>query len=101
MGRGLVILAVAFGIACNATSDCPDGLERCGDECVDVASDFRNCGACASPCGGSRTCSSGRCSGSGGGLSCPPEAPACTDEHGMGGGCCGGICYGTPDMVQC
>src|SRR5262249_34048109 len=33
----------------------------CNDECVDLAADDANCGACGSPCGPGRYCQSGRC----------------------------------------
>ena len=47
---------VATGTPCPG-GGCPDGLQRCGDTCLDLENDLLNCGGC--------------------GHQCPPEAYAC------------------------
>jgi len=61
----LQMLAPILLVACSgpATSPgpCPTGRTRCGDACVDTASDAPNCGACGHDCLGG-ACTSGACS---------------------------------------
>ncbi|MBX3188913.1 MAG: hypothetical protein KF819_17975 [Labilithrix sp.] len=59
---------------------CPTGTTRCGDSCVDLSNDVRNCGGCNYRCPGP----SGRLSGGG---------PTCVDGE------CGYVCY--PGYADC
>jgi hypothetical protein len=54
------------------SEDCENGLTRCADECVDLSSDWANCGACGLPCyeGG---CFDGSCTYA----DCPPSFVDC------------------------
>lgn len=38
-----------------------DACTPCGTECVNVATDSRNCGSCGNACGPSSTCAAGKC----------------------------------------
>lgn len=42
---------------------CGEGFSRCGDECVNLQRDFRNCGACGNLCR-SFICFKGECESS-------------------------------------
>ncbi|MBK6533684.1 MAG: hypothetical protein IPF99_30085 [Deltaproteobacteria bacterium] len=46
-------------------AECPAGQQRCGETCLDTATDARHCGACGTVCpsiaGGSATCAAGAC----------------------------------------
>lgn len=54
----------------------PSGCEEtlCGDDCVDVTSDRRHCGACFDRCGSNESCVNGRCVG---GQVCQPPSANC------------------------
>lgn len=58
--------------------ECIGGLRVCGNACVNVLTDPRNCGGCAGtpghePCGPEETCSGGRCRP----LTCRPDHAPC------------------------
>ena len=71
--RKLRALAWLFALGCGARTpfEYPDGFDaqtrclpsqtRCGLACVDLTSDFGNCGACGHTCGGATVCSLGMC----------------------------------------
>jgi len=40
---------------------CPEGMVRCGDECVDTGSDPNHCGDCGVVCPPNRTCAESEC----------------------------------------
>lgn len=40
---------------------CPNGLARCGSECVNLATDKRYCGSCRTRCKEGEICRDGRC----------------------------------------
>ena len=45
-----------------ATASCPTGQKNCGAGCINIQSDFQNCGDCGSMCSpGFGTCCSGQC----------------------------------------
>ena len=47
-----------------ADMGCPSGTTKCGDKCVDVASDYDNCGQCGNSCFGKTSgaqCIAGQC----------------------------------------
>lgn len=71
---------------------CRDGLEQCGDECVDVGANFDHCGECGSGCGPDELCFDGEC-----GDACPDDV--CEDEicvdlasDPLNCGVCGNVC---------
>jgi hypothetical protein len=86
---------------------CPAGQERCGDACVDTATDRANCGACGVVCPAGETCGGGSCrcgnggscrcgnGGScGGGLTCCAGGCAALDNDPRNCGACGNVCPG-------
>ncbi|MFO0609183.1 MAG: MXAN_6577-like cysteine-rich protein [Polyangiales bacterium] len=65
---------------------CGEGLTRCGETCVDTATDGAHCGACGAPCAEGERCEAGACASV-----CPPGQ---TD--------CGGLCRDlSTDRVSC
>jgi len=40
---------------------CPEGMERCGEECFDLDTDPAHCGSCDIVCSSDRTCVDGEC----------------------------------------
>lgn len=93
-----VFMALGCTQAPATTETCLGGSVNCAGVCVELQSDNRNCGACATVCDATHTCISGNCS--------PLSAPACpagqvscagacvdpqTDEtHCGASGACGG-----------
>jgi len=79
-------------------SDCPLGLRKCGDACVDVRADGENCGACDKACGGADgrelSCIDGVCDCPLGLASCGGDQPYCADRRGDPENCgkCGNSC---------
>src|SRR4051812_15801623 len=55
-----------------AVAGCLPGKVLCGDECVSLASDALNCGACARTCPANQLCSGGTCTSS-----CPQGLATC------------------------
>lgn len=47
--------------ACVTGPPCPEGRRRCGEECVDTASDARHCGACDATCPSGALCVGSEC----------------------------------------
>lgn len=74
---GLLLLCGLAFVACSS-SDCPTGQVRCGDACVDTASDAFHCGSCGHACPAPRdglaACTEGICGGA-----CPGGQPLCED----------------------
>src|SRR5262249_42041806 len=60
---GIALIAVAGCGNDNALLNCPTGLYACGNQCVDLASDFNNCGECNHTCIGGTVCIQGQCTG--------------------------------------
>ncbi len=90
---GAALLALA-GLGCGGDDlVCGPGQVVCGDLCVDLTADNRNCGACATACAGGEVCSMGTCA-----TSCPPGQTvcvgACFDLSASGDHCgqCGAAC---------
>ncbi|KAK3312129.1 hypothetical protein B0H66DRAFT_538424 [Apodospora peruviana] len=73
---------------------CPTGLTKCGkDDCVDLLTDWENCGSCYDECEGAVDCNDGAC--------CPESDPdscggVCTnwDSDPENCGSCGNACEG-------
>ena len=40
---------------------CPEGMERCGEECFDLTTDPAHCGSCTNACSSDRACVGGSC----------------------------------------
>jgi len=57
------------------TKLCGPGTAQCGDRCVDVSLDPKNCGLCGKACATGEVCSSGAC-----GLSCTGGTTKCGDR---------------------
>ena len=62
----LALAASACGKDAVVGGSCRQGLTECGLQCVDIAQDRANCGACGHACAPGQACSAGAC-GSGGG----------------------------------
>ncbi|HKP56417.1 MAG TPA: hypothetical protein VJV78_06850, partial [Polyangiales bacterium] len=63
---------------------CPPGTTKCGDRCVDLSTDYDNCGSCKKSCFGGLTgasCIAGACACKGSETQCNSfdGAPRCTD----------------------
>jgi hypothetical protein len=62
--RALILVAwVLAAVGCESAivgAKCADGFSRCGDECVNLKRDFRNCGECGNLCR-SFICLKGEC----------------------------------------
>jgi hypothetical protein len=109
----------AGGTGAGSATACAAGLTRCGDTCVDLASDLNNCGACGSACESGLVavaCRNGLCERA----SCPAGQEFCgavdgcrdlttdPDHCGACGNACGdafcvsGVCEATqPQPVTC
>jgi hypothetical protein len=72
----LLLLAAALLPGCLSSSElqCVSGTLKCGDTCVETATDSKNCGACGAACSGGNVCVASACV-------CP-----------VGQGICGGQC---------
>jgi hypothetical protein len=66
---------------------CRGGTVKCGNACVNTATDRQNCGACGKRCGGGETCVKGACTRS----NPNPDPDPCPD----GQQSCGGQCVDT------
>jgi len=73
------------GGSAGCASSCPLGLVCCGDQCVKLANDPRNCGGCGMVCSGPTSLCDGEC-----------KVPACEQDAAACGGnlCCGSECCG-------
>jgi glucosylceramidase len=91
------------------SSSCAAGQEPCGTECVNLATDSNNCGACGIPCNGGRTCQSSQCRCPAGLLECSGSCVAsdaahcgsCTNVCSAGQVCSGGACTSTCAGTTC
>jgi hypothetical protein len=90
---GLTPVCGTTGGTYGCTSGCAAGQTRCGNLCVDTATDGDNCGACSQACGDGETCQASHCACPAGetlcGSACTPTA---TDDANCGS--CGHACGG-------
>ncbi len=70
------VLSTVFS-ACpeHSSTSCPLGYSECGDKCVDLDTDAKNCGACKKACDTSEVCVTSSCE-----LNCPPGLEKCDDS---------------------
>jgi hypothetical protein len=66
---------------------CPKFRQCCNGQCVNVANDPYNCGACGTRCGGTTSFCNGTC-----------QAPPCTNVTCGRGACCGAVCCGAGQL---
>jgi adhesin/invasin len=66
----LAVLLAACGGGEGGTPACPSGQARCGDACVDLATDAGHCGACPTACAATQVCADGACGCAGSLSSC-------------------------------
>jgi hypothetical protein len=59
--RAAVSFAAALAAACTSPQPCPNPLEECDGQCVDIQSDRRHCGACGRTCRASEVCAGAAC----------------------------------------
>ncbi|UJR84356.1 MXAN_6577-like cysteine-rich protein [Sandaracinus amylolyticus] len=84
------------GGALDGSASCTGGATSCGGQCVDLASDFSNCGACGNACNADEVCSGSRCLTGG----CPSGTTSCggscvdTERSATHCGECGNTCVG-------
>jgi hypothetical protein len=79
---------------------CPTGTTKCGEKCVDVQTDYDNCGSCNNSCFGAlrgAQCIAGQCACSASATKCMSmfdKSPACTDVNFDEANCgaCGTLC---------
>jgi hypothetical protein len=104
--RSLLCLVVAIGaVACVGAPPVP--CSTCGNKCVDLQTDSKNCGTCGKICEGGTTCSAGACVPTCNntqkvcGTSCvdiqndPNNCGDCAHRCDPGNLCVTGICQGT------
>jgi hypothetical protein len=65
-----VSISVLINCEPNPAFMCASGQARCGEACVSIDSDTKNCGSCGHVCGADETCHDGLCSGG----TCPAQA---------------------------
>ncbi len=96
---GLVAMSLASCVVPDApvlqVANCATGRTACNGECVDLATDSSNCGACGRVCGADQACRSGECDSS-----CPADHEMCGDlcvdlaSNSSHCGACGQSCSG-------
>ncbi|MHB1845412.1 MAG: MXAN_6577-like cysteine-rich protein [Deltaproteobacteria bacterium] len=117
MRRAPILLAL--GAALFATLGCPpkpgavcqSPAKSCGSECVNTATDPRNCGACGAACPSGQSCASGACVCGGGATACgtlcasltadPTNCGGCGNACLTGAYCDGGSCACEGSRVLC
>jgi hypothetical protein len=100
----LLLLAGALLPGCLSSSElqCATGTVRCGDTCVAIQTDSKNCGACGAACSGGNVCVAGGCTCPAGQAVCngicttiatdPGNCGACGVQCGQGFACNQGVC---------
>ncbi len=111
---GVALLTGVAGWGCGGDDDsCPAGMQTCGGNCVDLNTDFNNCGGCGRACPAGTLCQSGSCACSGGltlcGTTCvstqgdSENCGTCGNRCGSGEYCRAGVCTSecTPIAESC
>ena len=91
------VSTAAPGVTVTEAVSCPGGEIACGNSCVNVFTDKKNCGVCGRTCGEQEICMQGRC-----GPACSGDKTLCdetcidlnTDMENCGA--CGTICRASP-----
>jgi len=85
---------------------CPEGMERCGEECFDLAADPAHCGSCENVCSPDRACAGGSCVCREGLTDCDGACFDLTSDPQHCGGCTtlcptGWVCSGSACSLEC
>lgn len=92
LGCGADKVILAEGTGGGSQGGCAAGQTACGAACVDINTDFSNCGSCGKACGPGQVCSAGVCS-CGGGLSACATGCADVTADEANCGACGTACH--------
>jgi formylglycine-generating enzyme required for sulfatase activity len=87
------IVAVVLAVLIWWMVKCPSGQERCGGQCVDLASNAGHCGGCGKVCSGGAICKAGECVCASGQERCGGQCVDLASNAGHCGGC-GKVCSG-------
>ncbi len=74
VGAALALLSPGCSSTGSGGLTCQGTQQVCGNACIDVAADARNCGACGMACGAGQVCVTGRCQ-----ADCPEGQQICGD----------------------
>jgi len=93
----LLLLAASLA-ACKAEVVCTSDQVTCDGQCISLASDPLNCGACGRSCGAGESCSAGLCCQ---GSACPPAVyAACFNGNAVQGSTSAPVAVGAPVAVE-
>lgn len=81
------LLAAATLAACATETTCPAGESACGGQCVPLATDPLNCGACGNACGPGGVCSASACDCGPGTTRCGTTCAALSSDPAHCGAC--------------
>ncbi len=92
-----LLLAVSLA-ACKSEVVCTSDQVTCDGQCISLASDPANCGACGRSCGAGESCSAGLCCQ---GAQCPPAVyAACFNGSAVQGATATPVAVGAPVAVE-
>jgi hypothetical protein len=85
---------------------CPEGMERCGEACFDLATDPAHCGSCENVCSPDRACAGGACVCREGLTDCDGTCVDITSDPQHCGGCTvlcptGWVCSASACSLEC
>ena len=93
-----VLLLAASLAACKSEVVCTSDQVTCDGQCISLASDPANCGACGRSCGAGESCSAGLCCQ---GAQCPPAVyAACFNGSAVQGATATPVAVGAPVAVE-